>query len=145
MQQNMRFVYHLCGAFHCTVGISLFDDTVIIQKPFTQRGAMAISIPMVPYASNKGIGEKNMAVNMRILCAGQRKLMRVRYVSPLLLSHVLMDGILTDGWSCCVCLVALFGCLLFFVWLCCALVGCVVVVVLFHGRIPFIVFFTQKM
>ena len=26
----------------------------------TQRGAMAISIPMVPYASNKGIGEKKI-------------------------------------------------------------------------------------
>ena len=56
--------------------------------------------------------------------------MRVRYVSPLLLSHVLVDGILTDGWLWCVCLVVLFGCLVWllvvfclgvlcFVWVCC--------------------------
>ena len=38
--------------------VLILDDSVIFLLPFTQRGAMAISIPMVPYASNKGIGEK---------------------------------------------------------------------------------------
>ena len=39
--------------------VLILDDSVIFLSPFTQRGAMAISIPMVPYASNKGNGEKN--------------------------------------------------------------------------------------
>ena len=58
MQHNMRNVFHSCGTSHCIVLFAFSDDPVIFQSPFTQRGAMAISIPMVPYASNKGIGEK---------------------------------------------------------------------------------------
>ena len=42
--------------------VLIFDDSVIFLLPFTQRGAMAISIPMVPYASNKGNREKKKAL-----------------------------------------------------------------------------------
>ncbi len=51
---------------------SPFDDRAIFQSPLTQRDAMAISIPMVPYASNKGIGaKKNKPYMSSFLLTGQ--------------------------------------------------------------------------
>ena len=47
--------------------VLILDDSVIFLLPFTQRGAMAISIPMVPYASNKGIGEKKISLEVAVI------------------------------------------------------------------------------
>ena len=88
-----------------------------------------------------------MTMNMRILCAGEGELMRVRYVSPSFCRLMLVDGILTDGWSCCGCLVVLFPCLLFlFVVLVvfCFCGGWVVGVVCLRS-FPCIVAFAQKL
>ena len=59
----LRMLQHVLGfplMWHFSLYslVLTFDDSVIFLLPFTQRGAMAISIPMVPYASNKGNREE---------------------------------------------------------------------------------------
>ena len=84
--------------------------------------------------------EDAMMTDMRILCAGEEELMRVRYVSPCAVSR-------SDGWNSYVWLVLLFLFCCLFVWwmflLCLELV--LSLLWWLHGRIPLIVAITQKM
>ena len=61
-----------------------FDDSVIFLLPFTQRGAMAISIPMVPYASNKGNREKKKNQPFQATLTLNHKLLWIASPLPLL-------------------------------------------------------------
>ena len=72
-----------------------------------------------------------MMTDMRILCAGEEGLMRVRYVSPLCGLTFQMDGIRTFGWFCCW---FSFACFCLLVGLCCFVVGWLVFCVVFVFR-----------